>query len=100
MIVVQNLAKRLCFESRYGRNAHIIGNSVSGEQYRTTMVLLFKQLTVVSSEKRIPMCLWIPMFSYIGCANEQSSGQTALIQNLILFDSKYHICACVRACSP
>ena len=41
MIVVQNLAKKVFFESQDGRRAHIIGNSVSGERYRTTMVLLF-----------------------------------------------------------
>ena len=45
MTVVQTLAKKVMIcESQDGRNAHIIGNSVSGERYRTTMVLLFKIL--------------------------------------------------------
>ena len=41
MIVVQNVAKRLWFEIQDGRHAHLIGNSVSGERYSTTLVLLF-----------------------------------------------------------
>ena len=40
MLVVQNLAKKVMILSQDGHHAHIIGNSVSGERYRTTMVLL------------------------------------------------------------
>ena len=40
----------------------------------------------------------IPMFYNIGCASDQSPGQTLLIQNVIAFGSKYGIYACVRAC--
>ena len=42
MIVVQNLAKKVTIRIQDGCHAHIIGNSVSGERYRTTMVLLLK----------------------------------------------------------
>ena len=42
MIVVQNLTKKgYDLTVKMARHAHIISNSVSGERYRTTMVLLF-----------------------------------------------------------